>query len=117
MLKENDVIRFHYLKQFKSEFKSGIDLKDYTDQSEEYSGKVANVRDIIKEPVSSDTVRRAKIKGRRSKILYTVELADGGIRSFYDGRMVGTQVLPSTKRGIWKTIASAFAGRKPQTVS
>ena len=117
MLKENDAIRFHYLKQFKSELKSGISLKDYTDQSEKYSGKIVNIRNIIKEPVSSDTIRRANIKGRRSEMLYTVEFPDGNIKSFYDGRMVGTQVLPSTKRGIWKTIASAFAGRKPQTVS
>jgi len=116
MLKENDAIRFHYLKQFKSELKSGISLKDYTDQSEEYSGKVVAVRNIIKEPVSSDTIQRAKIKGRRSELLYTVELADGDIKAFYDGRMVGTKVLPEIKRGIWKTIASAFVAKKPQTV-
>jgi hypothetical protein len=50
-------------------------------------------------------------------MLYTVELVDGDVKAFYDGRMVGTQVLPAAKRGIWKTIASAFAVRKPQTVS
>jgi hypothetical protein len=117
MLRENDAIKFHYLKQFKDEHKGGITLTDYTDQSEEYSGKVVNVRNIIDEPVSSDTLQRAKIKGRRSELLYTVELVDGDVKSFYDGRMVGTQVLPETKRGIWKVIASAFAGKKPQTVS
>ena len=117
MLKENDTIKFHYLKQFKDELKAGQVLTDYTDQSEEYSGKVLNVRNIIDEPVSSDTIQRAKIKGRRSELLYTVELVDGDVKSFYDGRMVGTQVLPETKRGIWKVIASAFTGRKPQAVS
>ncbi len=117
MLKINDTIKFHYLKQFKDELKAGQVLTDYTDQSESYSGKIVDVRNIIDQPVSSDTIRRANIKGRRSEMLYTVELVDGDVKAFYDGRMVGTQVLPAAKRGIWKTIASAFAVRKPQTVS
>ena len=117
MLKINDTIKFNYLKQFKDELKSGQLLTDYADQSEEYSGKIVEVRNIIKEPVSSDTIRRANIKGRRSEILYTVELENGDdIKAFYGGRMVGTQVLPDTKRGIWKAIASAFVGKKPETV-
>jgi len=117
MLKINDTIKFHYLKQFKDELKAGQVLTDYTDQSESYSGKIVDVRNIIDQPVSSDTIRRANIKGRRSEMLYTVELVDGDVKAFYDGRMVGTQVLPAAKRGIWKTIASAFAVRKPQAVS
>ena len=117
MLKINDTIKFHYLKQFKDELKAGQVLTDYTDQSESYSGKIVDVRNIIDQPVSSDTIRRANIKGRRSEMLYTVELVDGDVKAFYDGRMVGTQVLPAVKRGIWKTIASAFAVRKPQAVS
>ena len=117
MLKINDTIKFHYLKQFKDELKAGQVLTDYTDQSESYSGKIVDVRNIIDQPVSQDTIRRANIKGRRSEMLYTVELVDGDVKAFYDGRMVGTQVLPAAKRGIWKTIASAFAVRKPQTVS
>ena len=117
MLKENDAIRFHYLKQFKDELKAGQVLTDYTDQSEEYSGKIVDVRNIIDQPVSQDTIRRANIKGRRSEMLYTVELVDGDVKAFYDGRMVGTQVLPKTKRGVWKAIASAFGRKNPQTVS
>ena len=117
MLKENDTIKFHYLKQFKDEHKGGITLTDYTDQSEEYSGKVVNVRNIIDEPVSSDTLQRAKIKGRRSELLYTVELVDGDVKSFYDGRMVGTQVLPKDKQGLFSLIASALFGDKTQTAS
>ena len=116
MLKENDKIRFHYLKQFKDEHKSGQVLTDYATTSEEYSGKVVDVRNIIDQPVSDETIRRANIKGRRSEVLYTVELdGDEGVKAFYDGRMVGTEVLPKTKRGVWKAIASAFARRKPQT--
>ena len=117
MLKINDKVKFHYLKQFTDELKSGQVLTDYTTTSESYSGKVVDVRNIIDQPVSQDTIRRANIKGRRSEMLYTVELVDGDVKAFYDGRMVGTQVLPKTKRGIWKAIASAFAGRKPQAVS
>jgi len=116
MLKINDKVKFHYLKQFTDELKSGQVLTDYTTTSEEYSGKIVEVRNIVDEPVSNDTIRRANIKGRRSEMLYTVELdGDDGVKAFYDGRMVGTEVLPETKRGVWKAIASAFARRKPQT--
>ena len=68
MLKENDKIRFHYLKQFKDEHKSGQVLTDYATTSEEYSGKIVDVRNIIDHPVSQDTIRRANIKGRRSEV-------------------------------------------------
>lgn len=116
MLKINDKVKFHYLKQFKDELKSGQVLTDYTTSSEEYSGKVVDVRNIIDQPVSSETIRRNNIKGRRSEVLYTVELdGDEGVKAFYDGRMVGTEVLTETKRGIWKLMASAFRRRKPQT--
>ena len=116
MLKINDKVKFHYLKQFTDELKSGQVLTDYTTTSEEYSGKIVEVRNIVDEPVSNDTIRRANIKGRRSEMLYTVELdGDDGVKAFYDGRMVGTEVLPETKRGVWKLMASAFKRRKLQT--
>ena len=116
MYKTGQKVKFHYLKQFKDELKSGQVLTDYTTTSEEYSGKVVDVRNIIHQPVSNETIRRDNIKGRRSEMLYTVELdGDEGVKAFYDGRMVGTEVLPQTKRGIWKVMASAFARRKPQT--
>ena len=115
MLKENDKIKFHYLKQFKDELKGGQVLMDYTTTSEEYSGKIVDVRNIVDSPVSNETIRRDNIKGRRSEMLYTVELdGDEGVKAFYDGRMVGTEVLPETKRGVWKLMASAFKRRKPQ---
>ena len=115
MLKTGQKVRFHYLKQFKDELKSGQVLTDYTTTSESYSGKVVDVRNIIDQPVSHETIRRNNIKGRRSEVLYTVELdGDEGVKAFYDGRMVGTEVLPETKRGVWKLMASAFKRRKPQ---
>ena len=116
MLKENDTIKFHYLKQFKNELKEGVSLTDYTDQAEEYSGKVVEIRNIVDSPVSEDTIRRANIKGRRSETLYTVELAYGDIKSFYDGRMVGTEVLTEDKRALFSLIASALFGNKTETV-
>ena len=116
MLKINDKVKFHYLKQFKDELKSGQVLTDYTTTSESYSGKIVDVRNIVDHPVSNETIRRDNIKGRRSEMLYTVELdGDEGVKAFYDGRMVGTEVLPETKRGVWKLMASAFRRRKPQT--
>ena len=115
MLKTGQKVRFHYLKQFKDELKSGQVLTDYTTTSEEYSGKVVDVRNIIDQPVSHEPIRRDNINGRRSEMLYTVELdGDEGVKAFYDGRMVGTEVLPETKRGVWKLMASAFKRRKPQ---
>ena len=58
MLKINDKVKFHYLKQFKDELKSGQVLTDYTTTSESYSGKVVDVRNIIDHPVSNETIRR-----------------------------------------------------------
>ena len=99
-----------------SKLKRGQVLTDYTTTSESYSGKVVDVRNIIDQPVSYETIRRNNIKGRRSEVLYTVELdGDEGYKTFYDGRMVGTEVLPQTKRGVWKLMASAFKRRKPRT--
>ena len=116
MYKTGQKVKFHYLKQFKDELKSGQVLTDYTTTSESYSGKIVDVRNIVDHPVSNETIRRDNIKGRRSEMLYTVELdGDEGVKAFYDGRMVGTEVLPETKRGIWKVVASAFTRRKPQT--
>ena len=63
MLKINDKVKFHYLKQFKDELKSGQVLTDYTTTSEEYSGKVVDVRNIIDQPVSHETIRRITSKG------------------------------------------------------
>ena len=116
MLKTGQKVRFHYLKQFKDELKSGQVLTDYTTTSESYSGKVVDVRNIIDQPGSNETIRRDNIKGRRSEVLYTVELdGDEGVKAFYAGRMVGTEVLPETKRGVWNLMASAFKRRKLQT--
>ena len=115
MLNVGDTITFYYLKEIMEDLKNGRILTDYVRTSEKYSGKIVEVRDTSQEPVSQETIRRGNIKGRRSEILYTVELVNGDVKAFYDGRMVGIEVLPQTKRGIWKLMASAFRRQKPQT--
>ena len=117
MLKTGQKVKFTYLKQFKEERKAGEILTDYTDQSEVYFGEIVDVRNIIESPVSQETIRRDNIKGRRSEMLYTVELAGGDVKTFYDGRMVGTEVLPEAKRDLFQTLASAIFGDKAQAVS
>ena len=106
MLKENDKIKFHYLKQFKDELKGGQVLMDYTTTSEEYSGKIVDVRNIVDSPVSNETIRRGNIKGRRSEMLYTVELdGDDGVKAFYDGRMVNPVKQAKPKQPLLKKLA------------
>ena len=117
MLKTGQKVKFTYLKQFREERKAGEVLTDYTDQSEVIFGEIVDVRNIVESPVSQETIRRDNIKGRRSEMLYTVELAGGDVKTFYDGRMVGTEVLPDAKRDLFQTLASAIFGDKTQTVS
>ena len=117
MLKTGQKVKFTYLKQFKEERKAGEILTDYTDQSEVYFGEIVDVRNIVESPVSQETIRRDNIKGRRSEMLYTVELAGGDVKTFYDGRMVGSEVLPEAKRDLFQTLASAIFGDKSQAVS
>jgi hypothetical protein len=105
MFKIDDKIEFHYLKEIKTDIKDGQPLKDYVSTSEQYAGKVVNVRDITEQPVSETTINRDNIKGRRSKVLYTVDLGDDVVKSFYDGRMVGVAVrIEDSKPSIFERI-------------
>ena len=110
-MKIGDKIKFDYLKEQLKDNSAGWDnvLVDYSATSESYTGTVVEVRDIIQHPVSKETIRRNNIKGSRSRSLVTLELEDGQIKGFYDGRMVGTQVLPKTKMGLFRKLASALA--------
>ena len=96
--------KFQYLKQPVMDDMNS-QLIDQVETSEVYFGEVVNVRDIVEDPVSVQTIRQGKIKGRRSRTLYTVELPDGTIKCFYDGRMV---LMPMAKRGIFQRIISLF---------
>jgi len=111
-MKIGDKIQFNYLKEQVKDNSAGWnnELVDYSATSESYTGTVVEVRDIIEHPVSQETIHRGNIKGSRSRSLVTLELDNGDIKGFYDGRMVGTQVLPKTKMGLFRKMASAFGG-------
>ncbi len=117
MFKINDQIEFHYLKETKTDLKAGQRLKDYVSTSESYSGAVVDIRNIVEQPVSQDTIRRDNIKGSRSKKLYTVDLGNDTVKSFYDGRMVGTKVSVPTKKSAFRIFAEKLLGRKTKMAS
>jgi len=82
-------ISFTYLKGAESAVNAkGVLTKDYSARAENYSGKIVDVRDIEKSPVSDATLRYGKIKGERSNKLVTIETSDGEAKAFYNGRMV-----------------------------
>ncbi len=109
MFKIDDKIEFHYLKETKTDIKDGQPLKDFVSTSEKYAGKVVNVRDIIEQPVSETTINRNNIKGSRSKVLYTIDLGDDVVKSFYDGRMVGVAVkIENSKPTVFEKIVQAI---------
>ena len=85
-------VSFTYLKGAKDGNVGGVLTKDYASKAESYNGEVVDVRDISKQPLSSETLRYGNIKGERSQKLVTVELEDGFHKAFYDGRMVGLEV-------------------------
>ena len=62
-------------------------------------------------------IRRDNIKGSRSKKLYTVDLGNDTVKSFYDGRMVGTKVLVPIKKSAFRIFAEKLLGRKTQMAS
>lgn len=102
-----DKAKFHYLKQPVND-DDNPQLVNQVATSEVYFGEVVEIRDIIKNPVTDETIRRGNIKGSRSRTLYIVELSDGNVKSFYDGRMV---LIPAAKRGILQRIFSIFRGK------
>ena len=98
MMKIGDKISFSYLK---GADKEGLrpTLVDYATRAENYEGTVEEIRNIEKSPLSDYTVSYGKIKGERSTNLVTVELEDGDMKAFYDGRMVGRRVInPTVKK-------------------
>lgn len=111
MFSINDQIEFHYLKEKKTELKNGQPLTDYVATSESYTGEIVDIRNIVEKPVLNETIRRDNIKGNRSETLYTVDLGDDIVKSFYDGRMVGTKVSTPVKRGVFKTLAKKLIGK------
>ena len=87
MLEIGDKAKFQYLKQPVTDDENP-QLVNLVETSEVYFGEIIDVRDTAKNPVTDETIRRGNIKGHRSRNLIFVKLADGSIKSFYDGRMV-----------------------------
>lgn len=88
-------VSFTYLKGADNGIVGGVLTKDYASKAESYNGKVVDIRDIEKSPLSNTTLRYGNIKGERSRNLVTVELPDGDAKAFYDGRMVNCQIQKS----------------------
>ena len=104
-----DKVQFAYLKEVEKDNSTcyGVPtLVDYNKNAETYSGEVTGVRDIKQQPLSSATLAYNKnIKGERSRYIYTVELEDGDVKAFYDGRMVNPVKQAKPKKPLLKKLA------------
>jgi hypothetical protein len=96
-LKVGDKIKFSYLKEKEFEYGSGgVSLVDYSVNVGTYVGTIDSIRDITESKLSRATLQYGKIKGERSKYLYTLLLDDASDTSeayqcFYGGRMINPQ--------------------------
>ncbi len=88
-MKIGDKVSFTYLKGGDSGLVGGILTKDYASKAENYKGRIVDIRDIEKHPISNESARNCI---ERSKNLVTVRLKDGFHQSFYDGRMVNARL-------------------------
>ena len=83
-----DRVSFTYLKQIHQNHVGGHFFTDYVSEAENYLGEVLGVRDIVEQPLLEKTWKTGKPKGKRSQQLVTLQLANGDVKSFYDGRIV-----------------------------
>jgi hypothetical protein len=58
----------------------------------DYEGQVVAIRDTVKNPVSYQTIIR-KPALERSPIMLTVQLPNGQIKAFYDGKIVNAKTV------------------------
>lgn len=87
-----DKVSFAYLKNIEKDNSTCYGhptLVNYNTNAETYKGEVTSVRDIKEQPLSSTTIAYNKnIKGDRSRYIVTMELDNGDVKAFYDGRIV-----------------------------
>ena len=106
-----DKVSFSYLKEIEKDSVTcyGLpELVDYSVNAESYSGEVTGVRDIKETPLSFNTVKYNKnIKGDRSRYIYTVELEDGTVKAFYDGRIVNPVKQEKPKQTLLEQLSNA----------
>ncbi len=95
-LKVGDKIKFAYLKEKEFDYGSGVNLVDYSVHVGTYTGTIDSIRDITEAKLNRATLQYGKIKGERSKYLYTL-LLDGTehdeYQCFYGGRMINPQFV------------------------
>ena len=101
-----DRVLFTYLKEGIPSGKGGNVLVDFVTNSEDYSGQVVAIRDIVKQPLAKETWKRGNVKNHRSRSLVTVELLNGDIKSFYDGRMVAAKKVEQSLNDLLSTVVT-----------
>lgn len=82
-----DRVTFTYLKQIHHNHTGGHFLTDYVSEAENYLGEVLSVRDIVEQPLTEKPGSQAKQKANAQQLV-TLQLANGDVKSFYDGRIV-----------------------------
>ena len=106
-----DKVSFAYLKNIEKDNSTCYGhptLVNYNKNAETYKGEVTSVRDIKEQPLSSTTIAYNKnIKGERSRYIYTVELEDGDVKAFYDGRIVNPVAVSIPKESLMQRLAAA----------
>lgn len=105
-IKIGDRVLFTYLKEGIASGKGGNVLIDFTTNSEDYSGQVVAIRDIVKKPLKQETWNRGKVKNHRSRSLVTVELLNGDIKTFYDGRMIAAKKVEKSLNDLLSTVVT-----------
>lgn len=103
-IKIGDQVMFTYLKEAIPSGKGGHVLVDFATNCEEYSGKVVAIRDIVEKPLASETWKRGNVKNHRSHNLVTLELLNGDIKSFYDGRMLAAKKVEESLNDLLSSV-------------
>jgi len=101
-----DQVLFTYLKESVPSGKGGNLMVDYETNSETYSGKVVGIRDIVKQPLRQETWKYGKVKNHRSRSLVTLQMANGDVKKFYDGRMLSAKKIEESLTELLSTVVT-----------
>lgn len=101
-----DQVLFAYVKESVPTFNAGQLLVDFSTNSETYSGEVIAIRDIVKDPLKQETWKYGNVKNHRSRSLVTLELPNGDIKSFYEGRMLAAKKVDESLTELLSTVVS-----------
>ena len=91
-----------------------LDINQYPYQvnylTEDYTGKVLEVRDTLEKRVDNKTIFK-KPGVERSRFLITVQLPDNKIKSFYDGRVINLEEVKEVPKGFLKRTLDKLRGK------